>query len=78
MDNKPLYNFYANDFETCLTPNHFLFGRLLSVYNNESSALPTEPHIITSKKIEQHKLITFGNDAEDNLQFKRAANNSIA
>ena len=39
--NRPLIHFYANDSESCLTPNHLLFGKFLSMYNNVSSPLLT-------------------------------------
>lgn len=60
--------------------NFCLVGFYPSIITNHQQYQPNlillhQKNIITSK---QHKLITFGNNGEDNLQFKRAANNSIA
>ena len=48
VNNAPLTNVYPNTIETCLTPNHLLFGRELLYSSNTTSTLVTNLTVLPS------------------------------
>ena len=52
LNNRPLTNYYDDDTEECLTPNHMLFGRKLKMFNPETfeiSYTPIDTNIYSRK-----------------------------
>jgi len=56
INNRPITYVYPNDLETCVTPNHLLYGRKLSFTASEPATLvqPTRPERDQVVKVIQH------------------------
>ena len=48
INNAPLIYVYPNTIETCLTPNHLLFGRQLLYSSNTTSTVATNLTVLSS------------------------------
>ena len=48
INNAPLTYAYSNPIETCLTPNHLLFGRQLLYYSNTTSTVVRNLTVLSS------------------------------
>ena len=49
LHNRPLIYYYADNNETCITPNHFLFRRVLTSFDLEKSKTLIAPVDLTSQ-----------------------------
>ena len=51
INNRPITYYYSDNEESCLTPNHLLYGRTLKYSDLLSDSTPGE--LITPKKLEE-------------------------
>ena len=67
INNRPITYFYDDESESCLTPNHLLFGRTLLLSNPSTTDLsyPNPNPIIKPTKLQN--IITFGTDGVKNI-----------
>ena len=57
LNNRPLTYVYSTDLESCLTPNHLLFGRRLELSSSQKSPISIESFDLTKHTSNVNKII---------------------